>query len=148
VLTGPFSPLFGPFFRAKRAGPARLGPLRAGLEQKLKLAGTAGPARFWPGFTGPGPGRPVWPSLRTFLARCDLHARDACLILILPPVYYQLQLACSMASGRAPARRRGSRCRLVRPPRAPHARHRAELPPNPGAAAAADRRRISPRALN
>jgi hypothetical protein len=57
VLTGPFSPLFGPFFRAKRAGPARLGPLRAGLGQKLKPAGTAGPARFWPGFTGPGPGR-------------------------------------------------------------------------------------------
>jgi hypothetical protein len=63
VLTGPFSPLFGPFFRAKRAGPARLGPLRAGLGQKLKPAGSAGPARFWPGFTGPGPGRPVWPSL-------------------------------------------------------------------------------------
>jgi hypothetical protein len=57
VLTGPFSPLFGPFFRAKRAGPARLGPLRAGLGQKLKPAGSAGPARFWPGFTGPGPGR-------------------------------------------------------------------------------------------
>jgi hypothetical protein len=66
VLTGPFSPLFGPFFRAKRAGPARLGPLRAGRGQKLKPAGSAGPARFWPGFTGPGragPGRPVWPSL-------------------------------------------------------------------------------------
>ena len=57
MLTGPFSPLFGPFFRAKRAGPARLGPLRAGLGQKLKPAGSAGPARFWPGFTGPGPGR-------------------------------------------------------------------------------------------
>jgi hypothetical protein len=57
VFTGPFSPLFGPFFRAKRAGPARLGPLRAGLGQKLKPAGSAGPARFWPGFTGPGPGR-------------------------------------------------------------------------------------------
>jgi hypothetical protein len=57
VLTDPFSPLFGPFFRAKRAGPARLGPLRAGLGQKIKPAGSAGPARFWPGFTGPGPGR-------------------------------------------------------------------------------------------
>jgi hypothetical protein len=57
VLTGPFSPLFGPFFRAKRAGPARFGPLRAELGQKLKPAGSAGPARFWPGFTGPGPGR-------------------------------------------------------------------------------------------
>jgi hypothetical protein len=57
VLTGPFSPLFGPFFRAKRAGPARLGPLRAGLRQKLKPVGSAGLARFWPGFTGPGPGR-------------------------------------------------------------------------------------------
>jgi hypothetical protein len=33
-----------------------LGPLRAGLGQKLKPAGSAGPARFWPGFTGLGPG--------------------------------------------------------------------------------------------
>jgi hypothetical protein len=57
VLNGPFSPLFGPFFCAKRAGPARLGPLRTGLGQKLKPAGSAGPARFWPSFTGPGPGR-------------------------------------------------------------------------------------------
>jgi hypothetical protein len=57
VLTGPFSPLFGPLFRAKRAGSARLDPLRAGLGQKLKPAGSAGPARFWPGFTGPGPAR-------------------------------------------------------------------------------------------
>ena len=46
MLTGPFSPLFGPFFRAKRAGPARLGPLRVGLGQKIKPAGSAGPARF------------------------------------------------------------------------------------------------------
>jgi hypothetical protein len=64
VLTGPFSPLFGPFFRAKRAGPARLGPLRAGLGQKSKPAGSAGPARFWPG-------RPVWPSLAVGLVLID-----------------------------------------------------------------------------
>jgi hypothetical protein len=49
MLTGPFSPLFGPFFRAKRASPARLGPLRAGLGQKIKPAGSAGPARAGPG---------------------------------------------------------------------------------------------------
>jgi hypothetical protein len=59
VLTGPFSPLFGPFFRAKRAGPARLGPLRAGLGQKIKPAGTAGPTRFLAGLhrARAGPGR-------------------------------------------------------------------------------------------
>jgi hypothetical protein len=52
VLTGLFSPLFGPFFRAKRADP-----LRAGLNRKLSpLAQQARPG-FWPGFTGPGPGR-------------------------------------------------------------------------------------------
>jgi hypothetical protein len=61
MLIGPFSPLFGPFFRAKRAGPARLGPLRAGLGQKIKPAGTAGPARFLAGLHRAG--RPVWPSL-------------------------------------------------------------------------------------
>jgi hypothetical protein len=58
MLTGPFSPLFGPFFRAKRASPARLGPLRAGLGQKIKPAGSAGPARFLAGLhrarAGPG----------------------------------------------------------------------------------------------
>jgi hypothetical protein len=59
VITGPFSPLLGPFFRAKWAGPARLGPLRAGLEQKIKPAGTAGPARFLAGLhrARAGPGR-------------------------------------------------------------------------------------------
>jgi hypothetical protein len=59
VITGPFSPLLGPFFRAKRAGPARLGPLRAGLGQKIKPAGTAGPARFLAGLhrARAGPGR-------------------------------------------------------------------------------------------
>ena len=59
MLTGPFSPLFGPFFRAKRAGPARLDPLRAGLGQKIKPAGTAGPARFLAGLhrARAGPGR-------------------------------------------------------------------------------------------
>jgi hypothetical protein len=66
VLTGPFSPLFGPFFRAKRAGPARLGPLRAGLGQKLKPAGSAGPARFWPGFTGPGRAGPARLAISNF----------------------------------------------------------------------------------
>jgi hypothetical protein len=60
VLTGPFSPLFGPFFRAKRAGPARLGPLRAELGKKIKPADTAGPARFLAGLhrARPGPGGP------------------------------------------------------------------------------------------
>jgi hypothetical protein len=64
VLTGPFSPLFDPFFRA---GPTRLGPLRAGLGQKIELAGSAGPARFsaglhmykWAAQLWPGEGRPV-----------------------------------------------------------------------------------------
>jgi hypothetical protein len=47
------------FFRAKRAGPTRLGPLRAGLGQKIKPAGTAGPARFLAGLhrARAGPGR-------------------------------------------------------------------------------------------
>jgi hypothetical protein len=60
VLTGPFSPLFGPFFRVKRAGPARLGPLRAGLGQKIKLTGSADPARFLAGLNRAraGPGGP------------------------------------------------------------------------------------------
>jgi hypothetical protein len=48
--------LIDPFFSAKRVGPARLGPLRAGLGQKIEPAGSAGPARF-------SAGRPVWPSL-------------------------------------------------------------------------------------
>jgi hypothetical protein len=70
VLTSPFSPLFGPFFRAKRAGPARLGPLRAGLGQKIKPAGTAGPARFLAGLhrARAGPGR---------AARLAISSRDA-----------------------------------------------------------------------
>jgi hypothetical protein len=34
------------FFRAKRAGPTRLGPMRAGLGQKNEPAGLGGPARF------------------------------------------------------------------------------------------------------
>jgi hypothetical protein len=34
------------FFRAKRHGPARLGPLRAGLGQKIEPAGLDGLARF------------------------------------------------------------------------------------------------------
>lgn len=76
--------------------------------------------------------------VRTFLARCDLHARDACSILILPPVYYQLQLACSMSAlpGVRPSAGSASGQSLSSRPsssQAPHARHRAELPPNPGA---------------
>jgi hypothetical protein len=75
VLTGPFSPLFGTFFRAKRVSPTRLGPLRAGLGQKIEPACLHGPARFsnraWragpkTGRASPGSGwagRPVWPSL-------------------------------------------------------------------------------------
>jgi hypothetical protein len=47
------------FFRAKRAAPARLGPLRAELEQKIEPAGLDGPAQFsnraW--WAGPGPGQ-------------------------------------------------------------------------------------------
>jgi hypothetical protein len=59
VLTDPFSPLFGPFFRAKRAGPARLGTLRTGLGQKIKPAGSADLARFLAGLhrARAGPGR-------------------------------------------------------------------------------------------
>jgi hypothetical protein len=75
VSTGPHSPFFGPFFRAKRAGPARLGPLRAGLRQEIEPACLVGPARFsnlaWragpkTGRASPGPGRagrPIWTSL-------------------------------------------------------------------------------------
>jgi hypothetical protein len=47
MLTDPFSPLFGPFFRAKRVGPTRLDPLRAGLEQEIEPAGLDGPSRFY-----------------------------------------------------------------------------------------------------
>ena len=59
MLTGPFSTFSARFFRAKRAGPARLGPLRAGLGQKLEHDGTAGPARFLAGLhrARAGPGR-------------------------------------------------------------------------------------------
>jgi hypothetical protein len=46
MLTGPYSPFFCPFFRAKRAGPARLGPLRAGLGQEIEPACLDSPARF------------------------------------------------------------------------------------------------------
>jgi hypothetical protein len=57
MLTGPFSPLFGPFFRAKRAGLARLDPLRAGLDRKLSPRDQQARPGFRPGFIGPGPGR-------------------------------------------------------------------------------------------
>jgi hypothetical protein len=56
------------FFRAKRVGPARLGPLRARLEQEIEPACLAGPARFSNRAWRAGPktgraGRPVWTSL-------------------------------------------------------------------------------------
>jgi hypothetical protein len=63
------------FFRAKRAGPARLGLLRAGLGQEIEPACLDGPAWFsnraWrarpkTGRASPGPGRagrPIWTSL-------------------------------------------------------------------------------------
>ena len=57
MLTGPFSPLFGPFFRAKRAGPARLGPLRAGLGQEIEPACLEGPPDFLTVPSRPGPKR-------------------------------------------------------------------------------------------
>jgi hypothetical protein len=75
MLFGPLSPLSARFFRAKRAGPTRLGPLWAELGQGIESAGLEGPTRFpnrawWAGpKTGrasPGPGRagrPVWPTL-------------------------------------------------------------------------------------
>jgi hypothetical protein len=54
------------FFRAKRAGPSRLGPLRTGLGQRIKPAGLEVSARFpnrvWragpkTGRASPGPDR-------------------------------------------------------------------------------------------
>jgi hypothetical protein len=46
------------FYRAKRVGPTRLGPLRAGLGQEIEPACLDGPARFsnrawWAGLGGP-----------------------------------------------------------------------------------------------
>jgi hypothetical protein len=41
-----FSARLARFFRAKRVGPARLGPLRAGLGQEIEPAGLEGPAQF------------------------------------------------------------------------------------------------------
>jgi hypothetical protein len=64
------------FFRAKRAGPTHLDPLRAGLGQEIEPACLDGPARFsnraWrggpkTGRASPGPGRarrPIWTSLQ------------------------------------------------------------------------------------
>jgi hypothetical protein len=66
MFFGPFSPLSARFFRAKRADLTRLGPLRAGLGQKIEPTGLEGPARFpnraWRvgpkmGRASPGPGR-------------------------------------------------------------------------------------------
>jgi hypothetical protein len=46
MLTGPLSPFSAHFFRAKRVGLARLGPLRAELEQEIEPVGLDGPVRF------------------------------------------------------------------------------------------------------
>jgi hypothetical protein len=63
------------FFRAKRPGPARLGPLWAGLGQGIEPAGLEGPVRFsnraWragpkTGRASPGPGR----AARLAISRC------------------------------------------------------------------------------
>jgi hypothetical protein len=56
MFTSPYSPFLARFFRAKRAGPARLGPLRAGLGQEIEPACLDGPDRAQNGlgFTGPG----------------------------------------------------------------------------------------------
>jgi hypothetical protein len=59
VLTDPHNPLFGPFFRVKRAGPARLGSLWAGLGQEIEPACLDD--RASPGLGQAG--RLVWPSL-------------------------------------------------------------------------------------
>jgi hypothetical protein len=80
MLFGPHSPLSARFFLAKRAGPARLGPLRAGLGQEIEPACLAGPARFsnraWragpkTGRALPGPGR----AARLDISRCDICRR-------------------------------------------------------------------------
>jgi hypothetical protein len=66
VLIGPLSSFFGLLFSAKRVGPARLGPLQAGLGQKNELVGLDGPVQFsnraWrvgpkAGRASPGPAR-------------------------------------------------------------------------------------------
>jgi hypothetical protein len=63
MLTGPLSVRF---FRAKRAGPARLDPLRAELGQKIEPTCLDGPPRFYNhawragpkmGWASLGPGR-------------------------------------------------------------------------------------------
>jgi hypothetical protein len=54
-----FSAHLARFFRAKRAGPARLGPLQVGLGQRIKPAGLAGPARCRRFETGGSPSRRV-----------------------------------------------------------------------------------------
>jgi hypothetical protein len=100
VLTGPFSPLFGPFFRAKRAGPARLGPLRAGLGQKIKPAGTADPARFLAGLhrARAGPGR----AARLAISSSDFRR--------LEPVRAAPIHSCVVTGEREPFCARASRC--------------------------------------
>lgn len=89
MFTDILNPLFGLFFRVKRADPARLDPLWARLEQKIEPTCLHDPARAQngpdftgpgPGFTGPGPGRPsLWPgavllNLGTYWLRL-LHRR-------------------------------------------------------------------------
>jgi hypothetical protein len=46
MLFVPLSPLSARFFRAKRAGPTRLGSLRAGLGQGIEPMGLERTARF------------------------------------------------------------------------------------------------------
>jgi hypothetical protein len=46
MLTGPLNLFFGPFFRAYRAGPTRLDPLRIELGQRNEPTGLDGSVRF------------------------------------------------------------------------------------------------------
>jgi hypothetical protein len=57
VLFGPLSPLLARFFRAKRAVPTRLGPLRAELGQRIKPAAQQARPGFLTVPSGPGPKR-------------------------------------------------------------------------------------------
>lgn len=57
MLTGSLSPFSARFFHAKQVGPARLGLLRAGFEQKIEPAGLDGSARFFNRALRAGPGQ-------------------------------------------------------------------------------------------
>jgi hypothetical protein len=83
VLTGTFSTFSARFFRAKRAGPARLGPLRAGFEQKLEHDGTAGPGRFLAGLhrARAGPGRAARLAISSPEPEQPLHVQNRCVPL-------------------------------------------------------------------